>query len=276
MSWEIFGHNHIKNILSKQLKSGSLAHAYLFLGPKGLGKKMLALEFAKKILETENLSIHPDFINLECEEGITINQIRNLIANLSFKPFLGKKKVAIIDNVENLNAQGSNALLKTLEEPSSSSVIILVSNQQLLPTVVSRCQVFVFDLFSKKSLQIFAESRKILFTSELADLSFGLPSRFLRLFSDEGFFKQEKDLIVNLASLEKMGIGERILEVSKYATKELMELEKIFLTWVMWKINNLKQNPLNFAIIRHLLESLSKLRNNQNKKLILQGLFLKI
>ena len=276
MDWRAFGHNHIKNILDKQLESGRLAHAYLFLGPKGLGKKILAIEFARKILGTENLSTHPDFQILEGEEEIVMQKARDLIASLSLKPFIAKKKVAIIGNAENLNTQSGNSLLKTLEEPSGSTVIILVSSKQLLPTIVSRCQVFAFDLFSQKQLEAFAKAEKILIDERLANLSFGLPSRLLKFSQDPQFLEQEKELVKSLADLEKMGLGDKLLQVTEYAALEFWELEKIFFTWLMWKVNNLNNDPIGFGAIRGLLDALIKIKQNQNKKLILQGLFLKI
>ncbi|MCX6797419.1 MAG: hypothetical protein NTX98_03005 [Candidatus Doudnabacteria bacterium] len=249
---------------------------YLFLGPRGLGKKTLAVEFARKILGTENLSTHPDFQILEGEEEIVMQKARDLIASLSLKPFIAKKKVAIIGNAENLNTQSGNSLLKTLEEPSGSTVIILVSSKQLLPTIASRCQVFAFDLFSQKQLEAFAKAEKILIDERLANLSFGLPSRLLKFSQDPRFLEQEKELVKSLADLEKMGLGDKLLQVTKYAALEFWELERVFFTWLMWKVNNLNNDPIGFGAIRGLLDALIKIKQNQNKKLILQGLFLKI
>src|ERR1700722_14658809 len=97
-TWQTFGHENAKKILDLQLKSGKLAHAYLFAGPQGVGKKTLALELAGKILSSQNLPIHPDFAILDQTESISVERMQQFMEGLSFKPFLGAKKVAIINN----------------------------------------------------------------------------------------------------------------------------------------------------------------------------------
>src|SRR6185295_6471933 len=111
MNWETFGHKQIKNILDRQISSGVMPHAYLFLGAQDLGKRTLALEFAKKVLNTEKLENHPDFQILDVQGEIVVEQALDFMSKMSFKAFFGTKKVAIINNAENLNVQSSNALL---------------------------------------------------------------------------------------------------------------------------------------------------------------------
>ena len=153
MEWQTFGHNEIKNLLNKQISSGIFPHAYLFTGPEAVGKKNLALEFAKVVLKADKLENHPDFQILDSEGEIKIEQILEFIGKIGYKPFLGEKKVAIINNAQNLNTQSSSALLKTLEEPSESSVIILIAGSgNILSTISSRCQVLNFSIFSKTGL----------------------------------------------------------------------------------------------------------------------------
>jgi len=276
MDWKIFGHDKIKTILEKQLENKRLSHAYLFLGAEGLGKKALALEFAKQILNTENLVNCTDF-RICAEEGeIGIEKIRELIQFLSLTPLIGEKKVLIIDNAQNLNQQSGNALLKTLEEPALSSVIILIASGQPLKTIASRCQIFNFNLFSQKQLREFAEKEKIQADESLLNLSFGVPGRMKSLFQNPELKKEQAGLIGQFEAIEKMGVGEKLLQVSVYAAQEIAELEKIFLTWLWWKTGKLSEFPGDFLKVRALMEALISLKNNQNKKLILQGLFLKI
>src|SRR3989344_1069017 len=94
---------NIRKILQKQLENDRLPHAYLFLGPKGTGKKNLAEEFAKQILETNNLSTHADFALLDCSAGASAESVREFIARVSLKPFIAKRKFALVSNIENLN-----------------------------------------------------------------------------------------------------------------------------------------------------------------------------
>src|ERR1051326_2085116 len=151
-SWVSFGHKHVKNLLEKQLATKNLSHAYLFKGPSGVGKRTLALELAKQILAGENLSTHPDFQMLDASGEIVMEQALEFLERLHLKPFIGQKKVAVINHAQNLNTASSNALLKTLEEPSPSTIIILIAEGAVLPTIISRCQVFNFNAFTEDDL----------------------------------------------------------------------------------------------------------------------------
>ncbi|RMG01868.1 MAG: DNA polymerase III subunit delta' [Nitrospirae bacterium] len=159
---DIIGHERQKKILSGSYRRGRIASAYLFSGEEGVGKRSLAVEFARLLncLSPEDrdgvadscgrcenckrmaINLHPDIKYIEPDDGvIKIEQIREAIEFLSFKPLEAERKVIIIDGAEQMNAPASNAFLKTLEEPPGSSVIILVSHQpeRLLDTVRSRC-----------------------------------------------------------------------------------------------------------------------------------------
>jgi len=246
MEWKTLGHENVKHILEKQEASGRLPHAYWFYGPNSTQKKSLALEFAKAVLKTENLETHPDFQILESEEEISVEKVRQFINQVSFKPFISKFKVAVIDNAQNLNEQSSNALLKTLEEPPLAAVLILISNKRLLPTIVSRCQTLNFNRL--------AEKHKINFTE------------------NEDIFSLESELKV----FKKASISDRLLKVPEYAEKEIAELKKIFQTWQDLEVKSLSQRPENFARVRVFAEILRQLDLNRNKKMLLQSLFLKI
>src|SRR3989344_8980302 len=126
---------NVRNILDRQLENGRLAHTYLFVGPKGTGKKSLADEFAGKILEmpprdeaSDSLLRHPDYSHFDCLVDGTAESVREFIGKIALKPFLAKRKFALISNIENLNPQGANALLKTLEEPPQNTVMVLTAD----------------------------------------------------------------------------------------------------------------------------------------------------
>ncbi len=277
MPWQTFGHDQVKSILEKQLENQQPAQAYLFMGPEGLGKKNLALEFAKMVLRTEKLENHPDFIFLAGEEGdIPVSKVRSLIAELSTKPFVASRKVVVVDNAQNLNASSSNALLKTLEEPSPTTVIILVASQKPLPTIVSRCQVFRFNPFSKKMLKEFSLAKKFQAGEKLVELSFGSPARLERFSRDPGFLEAENDSITRLAKLEKMPQGERLVSLPELAALEPGQLENVFFGWMMHKVGALRNEPTAPKVVSALQQAIFELKTNKNKKLILQGLFLKL
>jgi DNA polymerase-3 subunit delta' len=157
---------------SALLKNASLAHAYLFIGPASVGKFETALAIAKlvncaKLVSDSFCDICPSCIKIdkgnhpdihiiergEEETSIKIEQIRELTSGIQLKPFEARTKIFIIKNVESLTAEASNALLKTLEEPSQNSLLILTSAfpQNILDTVKSRChQVQFFPLTQDK------------------------------------------------------------------------------------------------------------------------------
>ncbi len=161
MSSVIFLHENILHRFKKLLSNGRLAHAYLLAGPWGVGKFETAFAVAK-LVNCENFSSselgfcdecppcrkintngHPDVHILESSRGETIKleQIRDLILQTQMRPFEAKKKVFIIRNSENLTTEAGNALLKTLEEPSAESLILLTTSvpEKNLSTIKSRC-----------------------------------------------------------------------------------------------------------------------------------------
>jgi len=139
------------NVLCQYQKTGTLPHAVLLHGPKGVGKNKLAFIISEKLLcQTKSDSIyfsqntHPYFYHLKKQEDkkiIPIDQVREVISSLYLKPKEKLFQVLFIENVEDLNTQSANALLKTLEEPVANTVIIMTTNylSQLLPTLLSRC-----------------------------------------------------------------------------------------------------------------------------------------
>jgi DNA polymerase-3 subunit delta' len=149
------------------VKRGRLAHAYLFTGPAGIGKRLFAGELAKALLceappsdkleacdacdacHQVTAGTHPDFFTAnrpEDKQEFPIEVVRELCKDLSLKPARGGYKVAILDDAEDLNEESSNCFLKTLEEPPPRSLLILISNQpeRQLSTIISRCQVVPF------------------------------------------------------------------------------------------------------------------------------------
>ena len=275
MAWKTYGHQNTKRILELQLQAGRFAHAYLFNGPSGIGKKTLALEFAAKLLQTSDLKTHPDFSILEPSEEISVQNMREFISPLSLKPFVSRHKVAIIDNAELMNPQSSNALLKTLEEPNGNSVIILISaTPQLLPTIISRCQSFFFNVFSKKQLEDFAKEKGLPADNDTISASFGRVDRLLQL-SENGTVGQ-MEAIHNFENIQKLPAQQRLLSLSNYADLETPELASAVNLLGLWQKQKLVANIHGYKVLAALLEARKQLQTNKNKKLILQDLFLKI
>lgn len=144
----INGHQHILNYLKRSIEKDRISHAYLFEGSGFLEKKEVALWFAKS-LGCQN----PDITEISVPEGkkeISIEQIRELRRYLSLSPYGNSYKIAIIDGAERMTQEAANALLKTLEEPKGSTVLILIANiLSVLPeTILSRCEKIKFRAIS--------------------------------------------------------------------------------------------------------------------------------
>ncbi|MBI5071563.1 hypothetical protein HZB93_01585 [Candidatus Falkowbacteria bacterium] len=158
----IIGHKNITSFLEKSLKNGETSHAYLFYGPAHLGKKTVAEKFSEAVLGQPILN-HPDvyLVGRERSEkenkiakNISIEQVRELLRKLSLSSFLNSYKIGIIEEAETLSSEAANGLLKTLEEPTPKTVIILLSTSvSALPaTIVSRCQALKFLPVAKEKI----------------------------------------------------------------------------------------------------------------------------
>ena len=135
----IIGHKKQQEFLERIIKEGS--RSLLFTGPESLGKKTVALAFFASLFEEKPLN-HPDFILINPLEGkIRINQIRELSNRIALKPIKSPSFGVIIDQAHLMNKEAQNCFLKTLEEPKSNAILILVTEHPsfLLPTIFSRC-----------------------------------------------------------------------------------------------------------------------------------------
>lgn len=274
-TWQTFGHIQAKKILEKQLNNQSFVQTYLFLGPKGLGKKTLALELAGKILDSENVFNHPDFQILDQEAEISAEDLREFATKLSYKPFLGKYKIAIINNAHNLNKTSANALLKTLEEPTRSTIIILIAAQAVLPTIFSRSLVVNFSYFKQELLKEFAVSKKFSIGKNKLDLAFGSTSRLYKLCTDDLFFKQEQEVALFFNKIRTENFGQKLQNVVELADMETDCLKKYLTSWIFLQRQELFNTPSKIETLRALIDALNGLNRNFNKKLVLQGLMTK-
>ncbi|MFN7115578.1 MAG: DNA polymerase III subunit gamma/tau [Saprospiraceae bacterium] len=160
---DVVGQEHVSRTLKNALQSDHLAHAFLFCGPRGVGKTTCARILAK-VLNCQNLSKNFEPCNecsscksfnenasfniteLDAASNNSVEHIRALIEQVRFQPQQGKYKVFIIDEVHMLSQQAFNAFLKTLEEPPSYAIFILATTEKhkILPTILSRCQIYDF------------------------------------------------------------------------------------------------------------------------------------
>ncbi|TAF33007.1 MAG: DNA polymerase III subunit gamma/tau [Cytophagales bacterium] len=167
----VVGQQHITVTLKNAIKSGHLAQAFLFCGPRGVGKTTCARILAKTINceqlteATEPCNTCPsctafnnqgalNITELDAASNNSVEDIRNLIEQVRYPPQYGKRKVYIIDEVHMLSNQAFNAFLKTLEEPPAYAIFILATTEKhkIIPTILSRCQIFDFNRIQVKDI----------------------------------------------------------------------------------------------------------------------------
>lgn len=261
MPWQTLGFQKNKEFFEKIVQNGEIGHAYLFTGQEMIGKKKFALDLAS-LINNSNLDLdnNPNLLTLEGEKGVSIDQVRSLKKFLSFKPYSGKYKVAIINDCHLMAHEAANALLKVLEEPSSHSLIILVTSnpKSLLPTIYSRCEEIRFEPHPRSQLLGYLKDLGLNQTQAefLADFSNGRLGLAYRL-KESNSFKEIKIKLEQFNKLLKSNINERF----NFAEKALREEEKqnlgeTLLYWMFYLRSDLSKNlKINRAkILRNLLE----------------------
>ena len=153
-------HPEAGRLLDAALREGP-AHAYLFHGPPGVGKREVARTFARELIGTSR-AVHPDLYELDAlGEMIRIDAIRELRRDLHMRPFEADRRVYLLHRAHLMNEDAADALLKDLEEPPSYAVIVLVADDlgSLPETILSRCQLVPFRRLSEKVIRELVEAR---------------------------------------------------------------------------------------------------------------------
>ncbi|HZX49358.1 MAG TPA: DNA polymerase III subunit delta' [Nitrospirota bacterium] len=236
---KIRGQDRAINILKRAISTDHVAHAYIFHGPDGIGKKMAAMSFAMAINCTEDngdacghcnscrkiiSGIHPDFTLLDQESGeIKIAAIRDVINGMIYKPLEAKKRVIIVNGAERFNLSSSNAFLKTLEEPPADTVIILITSSpdMLLQTILSRCQKVSFSQIAPHIIagilmdKMGIEEGPAEFVAHMSD---GSPGKAISLSSED--VQQIRLDIVNGLFTTSRGSRGAVFELSEKFSKD--------------------------------------------------------
>lgn len=286
----IFGHQKILNFLDKSVEKNTLAQAYLFTGPEHVGKFTVALNYAQKLTGRTD-KVNPDIIILapEIEEkkgvvkkkDIKVEQIRVLQKDLSFAPYFGKYKIALIDEADRLTVAAQNALLKTLEEPNEKNILILIAqnNEKILPTIKSRCVVKKFNLVGRQEIaeMIGPEKNK----EELIFWALGRPGLARAFASDGEAFLNRRRIGEEFEQMIRGGVNGRFFRAEDMSKDVSATVEKLELWLVL-----LRKNILNGAgaelspekslyLAEKIGQSLAVLKEtNANVRLVLENLFL--
>lgn len=214
---DVVGQDALTTTLRNTVKSGKLAHAYLFCGPRGVGKTTCARIFAKAI-NCENPTDNGEacgacesckafeegrsfnIFELDAASNNGVDQIKQLMEQTRIPPQVGRYKVFIIDEVHMLSQQAFNAFLKTLEEPPAHVIFILATTEKhkILPTILSRCQIYDFERMSVahiiQQLKMVAEREKISYEEEalgvIAEKADGGMRDALSIFDQVASFSQ--------------------------------------------------------------------------------------
>ncbi|MFB0527315.1 MAG: DNA polymerase III subunit delta' [bacterium] len=299
---EIVGQEVAVNILKKSIENKRSHHAYLFVGPDGVGKRTTAIAFAKGLNCRSSYSdgcdlcdscrkiengTHPDVELIGPREGgltISIEQIRNLQRRVSYKPLEGNWKVYIIDDAASATEEAANCLLKTLEEPPPQVILILITENiyRLLSTVRSRCQLILFRQIPRTLIEKILRDRYEVAPEEarsLAWLSSGSIGRALYYLERETpefverlreIFEREGSLIVG----DYGSVFQFSAEISRdrESTLELLN----FLLGDLGRKFVEKPSILKQKKIEIVMETLDLIKRNVNVNLAIDGMLLKL
>jgi DNA polymerase-3 subunit delta' len=302
--WDIIGHTKQLEQLEQEISEGNIAHAYLFSGPKDIGKFRITRVFTNilqcpndychtckdcKLIEKGN---HPDIIVMvDRGETIRIDHVRDLIhkTNLTSQ---GRLRIVLIENIERMPIEAQNSFLKTLEEPPGKTIFIMTSTRpnQVLPTIKSRVRrYFLFnieDSILKSSLkQQFGENADM---EEIIQIAQGRPGLAINLMKTPTVLSEQRNLYNQIEFfLKKNDLSQKFMFVENL-DKEPERLEVFFdafyryLRKLLYEYIAQADHPLKSRYtledITNLFESLEKTRylidRNTNKKLALENFFL--
>jgi DNA polymerase-3 subunit delta' len=252
MDWGMIGHEWAVNLLAEHVALGRERHAYLFTGPSGVGRRTLALRFAQSLnclkpplagqpcltcstcKHIEQMH-HPDLMMVMAEhegETLKIDQVRELQHKLALAPYEAQYRVALILRFEEAHISAANAMLKTLEEPPEHVIVILTANsaEELLPTIVSRCELLHLRPLSTDETARGLHTLKGMpeeISEKLAHLSNGRPGYAIRLFEQPQLLEQRQlwldELIQILATTqrERFALAKEIVEDKERLRNEL-------------------------------------------------------
>lgn len=260
MGWDLIGHEWAVKMLQGQLARDQLNHAFLITGPQGIGRRTLALRLAQAVnctyppepgvacqscrsCQQIGRMQHPDLSIVQAEQvggTLKVDQVRELQRSLSLAPYEARYKVAILLRFEEAHLSAANALLKTLEEPPDSALLLLTaeSAENLLETIVSRCEVLRLRPLTVLQVQAGLQQRWDLNEEDarlLAHISNGRLGFAVQLHQDVDFMEQRREWLEALVRLLSYGRVDRFHFAEK-ASKDRAALRLMLTIWLtFWR-----------------------------------------
>lgn len=257
-NWGLVGHEWAVEMLRQQILNDSVRHAYFFAGPAGVGRRTLALRFAQALLcpagaapgqpcgacrtckQVEAMQ-YPDLTVIQAEkEGgvLKVEQVRTVRQALVLKPYQGRYRVALFLRFQEANPSAANALLKTLEEAPAHAILLLTADttEQLLPTIVSRCEVLRLRPLPVETV---ATALKVRGADEpsarlLAHLSGGRPGAAFRMLTDPAGLDFRRQRLNELHALLLASRVEKFSYAEKLTDRRRVEQERPRDTLLVW------------------------------------------
>ncbi len=325
MDWDLLGHQWAVKILKGHIARNAIRQAYLFTGPPGIGRRTLAIRLAQALNCTQppapgeacgicqnctqiERMTHPDLAVIQAEHiggTLKVDQVRELQHDLSLAPYLASYRVAILLRFEEANPSAANALLKTLEEPPSKVVLVLTAetSEQLLPTIVSRCEVLRLAPLPLELVRLGLQDRWGLPSEEadlLAHLSGGRPGYALGLHQEPHRLALRQQLLDDHIRLFGVNRVTRFAYAEKLSKDKDALLEALHIWLSFWRdillqtantntmitnvdrVSEIKQLALslNLDSARQMVATLRRasdlINSNANTRLVTEVLLLKL
>lgn len=263
------GHERIIESLRKRILTGEISHAHIIVGEDGIGKSNLAKLLAINILGGHQDKNYVDIVNYRCKKSsFGVDDVRDIVDEVSKKPFEGDKKVIIIHDGNKMTVQAQNALLKTIEEPPRGVFIILLceSLELILDTIKSRCQIYKLTPLTKDEVKLYIErlGTENYSNEEIkAAISYseGIPGKAEKFLKDSSL-KDLRNLLIDLLYILVNGNLQKLLDfevkILSYKDKK-EEILNILASFIRDIIVYKEVNEINVIINGDKIENIKQL-----------------
>ena len=274
---DIIGNDKLKKELIHSVEINKTSHSYLFIGTEGIGKKLIAEEFAKMLLAVKDTENSPDFSIIEPDgNSIKIEQIREFQKKVSEKPIISNKKVYIINDSDKMTVEAQNCLLKTLEEPPEFVTIILIGSNEnsFLSTIKSRCMILHFEKISDEQIQKYLQDnhQTEINSKIMLEACQGSIGKALEIKDKQELYQNTEQVVNSLERKDKIDI----LNMSDFIYKSKDDKLEILNYMNVLFINLAKRNSKYADCIAIVEETKRRLQSNANYDMCIDNLLLSL